>query len=98
MLTQLQNAQKLEKETELFIKQAIETKRRSIESKEKLVELIDMLVINRINMVEELEFTEKRSRILPQAPSTSIQPKIVVADLIKIFECPEPICKPTTSQ
>lgn len=64
-LEQLKRACKNKKEIAALIKQAAAAKQKSIESKEKLLNIMDMLIINRINMVEEMQFIENRSRIVP---------------------------------
>ncbi|KAI5191079.1 hypothetical protein NEMIN01_1348 [Nematocida minor] len=62
-LEEIKQVCKDRKEFAALVKQAIEIKEKSIESKEKLLELMDMLIINRVNMVEEIQFIEKRKEI-----------------------------------
>lgn len=62
-LKEIKQVKKDRKTIESLIKQAIEAKKKSIESKERLLELMDMIVINRINMIEEIQFIEKRQEI-----------------------------------
>ncbi|KAI5180139.1 hypothetical protein NEOKW01_0468 [Nematocida sp. AWRm80] len=90
-LIELQHTNQSDKELSKLLKKAIDNKRKSIESKEKLVEILDMLIINRINMVAEIEFTEKRPQIrqnIEQASPENIQLKELkgVSNLIQFFE------------
>ncbi|KAH9385203.1 uncharacterized protein NEMAJ01_0099 [Nematocida major] len=52
-----------------IILQAIEAKRQSIKTKQRVLEVMDMLIINRVNMTEELEFMEKRACAAQSAES-----------------------------
>ncbi|OAG28835.1 hypothetical protein NEDG_00974 [Nematocida displodere] len=47
--------------TGCLLKKAIAAKERSIREKEKLVEIIDMLIVNTINLAEEVAFSETKT-------------------------------------
>lgn len=98
----IKQVRKEKKEIEDLIKQAIETKKKSIESKERLLELMDMIIINRVNMVEEIQFVEKRQEISKTVSSntrssllskadrlecdTQMHKSLSVSDLVRFFD------------
>lgn len=85
-LAELQSTVSDKKATEALLKRAIENKRKTIEEKEKLVEIIDMLIINRINLMQELIFSEKVTPGAAAQEKRKEERKKRVSDLIKFFE------------
>jgi len=73
-------------EARAILEKAIALKEKSVRQKEGMVELVEMLIINTINMVEEIEFVEKKTGGGKEREQAKAQEGARgVAELIKFF-------------
>lgn len=74
-------------ELQSAIRDAIAQKDKTIKEKEALIEIVDMLIVNGINMVEQLDFIEKKPVLTSHSTirSAQVEDRKSVHDLIKHF-------------